>query len=132
MEEEVIRLLNAARAEAGLAPLDPDERLMQAAVSHAAYMAETGRLSHIGREGSRFDERIRIAGYSPTTAAENVAAGATDPSDAVQLWMESPPHRANILNPVFRHVGIGIAEAAGGTRYWSLSLAAPVTGAEPS
>lgn len=132
MEEEVIRLLNAARAEAGLAPLDPDERLMQAAASHAAYMAETKRLSHIGREGSRFDKRIRAAGYSPTTAAENVAAGASDPATTVQLWMESPPHRANILNPAFRHSGIGIAEAADGMLFWSLSLAAPVTGVEPS
>mgnify|MGYP003108967569 CR=1 FL=1 len=140
MISEVLERLNRARAEAGGAPLSLDTRLMQAASAHAEFMARRGLLSHEGENGSTFDQRIRAAGYEFTSAAENVAFGASDAVEVVTLWMNSPPHRANILKAEFTNAGIGIAaamETAQGAAqettaplYWSLSLAAPTGPAE--
>ncbi|MAL80080.1 MAG: hypothetical protein CMN55_13375 [Sneathiella sp.] len=132
MISDVLDQLNKARAEAGCTPLSLDTRLMQAAGAHADFMARRGLLSHEGENGSTFDQRIRAAGYEFTSAAENVAFGASDAAGVVTLWMNSPPHRANILNADFTDVGIGIANSADKTAplYWSLSLATPTGPAE--
>src|SRR3546814_916399 len=61
MKSDVLHCLNAARAQENLSPLSLDARLMQAAENHAAFMARTEKLSHIGVDTSRFDARIRAA-----------------------------------------------------------------------
>jgi uncharacterized protein YkwD len=127
---EVIDGLNEDRRKAGLPPLMMNDKLMQTAAQHAEYMDQKQTLSHLGRDGSTFDERIRATGYSFSTAAENVALGAVDAAGVVKMWMDSPPHRANILNEKVSDVGLGISpatpETSDVTRYWSLSLAAPL------
>src|SRR5713226_4782392 len=71
-------------------------------------------LSHTGPDGSTFEHRINAAGYSDWTAiGENIAAGQQSPQQVVDDWMNSPGHRANILDPSFRDVGIGIAVGPG-------------------
>jgi uncharacterized protein YkwD len=127
---DVIDGLNAERATASLAPLTVNELLIQTAQQHAEYMDRKQALSHLGVGQTTFDQRIHSVGYSFSTAAENVALGAVDAAGVVKMWMDSPPHRANILNDKVTDVGLGISpktpETPDVTRYWSLSLAAPV------
>lgn len=127
---DVIDCLNEERVKARLFVLTSNRFLMQTAQQHAEFMAGKQALSHVGQNRSTFDERIRATGYDFSVAAENIARGAVDAEGVVGLWMDSPPHRANILNASFRDVGLGISptepEDGSVTRYWSLSLAAPL------
>lgn len=129
---DVIDHLNTARAAEGLLPLTTSKLLMQTAQQHAEFMDKTQALSHMGQNRSTFDQRIKAAGYVFSVAAENIALGALDAAGVVTLWMGSPPHRANILKKQITELGIGIApeedsrDAPTISRYWSLSLAAPL------
>jgi uncharacterized protein YkwD len=80
-------------------------------------------MTHTGSNGSDAGDRIRAAGYQPSTWGENVAAGYTSASSVVAGWMGSSGHRANILNPAFTEIGVASATAADGTRYWTMVLA---------
>jgi uncharacterized protein YkwD len=53
-----------------------------------------------------------------TTAGENIAAGYTSVGAVTSGWMNSPGHKANILNPSFKIISVGVAQAANGTYYW--------------
>ncbi|MBO0334403.1 CAP domain-containing protein [Sneathiella sp. CAU 1612] len=127
---DVIDCLNAEREKVDLPALSPNDKLMLTAQQHAEFMDRKQALSHSGAGGSTFDQRILATGYKFTAAAENVALGAVDAAGVVQMWMDSPPHRANILNAQVTEVGLGISpaqpEAPEVTRFWSLTLAAPL------
>ncbi|MDF2366497.1 CAP domain-containing protein [Sneathiella sp.] len=126
---DVIDGLNAERKEANLPPLTANNLLMQTAQQHAEFMERKQALSHLGAGRTTFDQRIHSVGYNFSTAAENVALGAVNAAGVVKMWMDSPPHRANILNDKVTDVGLGISprtpEKPEVMRYWSLSLAAP-------
>jgi uncharacterized protein YkwD len=83
-------------------------------------------LSHTGSDGSDPGQRITRAGYIWRTYGENVAAGYTTPESVVAGWMQSDGHRANILNPAFRDIGVGYAYGASSTykHYWTQVFAA--------
>lgn len=85
-----------------------DNRLVTAAQQHSDDMARRGYISHTTPEGVTFDERISRAGY-PAPAAENIAKGPRSAERVVALWMNSPGHRANILNCAFTAIGVGVA-----------------------
>lgn len=105
---QALRLINDERARAGRGPLTLDSRLNRAAQGHARYMSDAGVLSHTGRGGSTFVERIEAAGYEPWRhLGENVARGYGTWSAAMTGWMGSSGHRANILGRNFRNVGLG-------------------------
>ena len=127
---DVIDCINKERQKACLPALIRNDLLMQTAHQHAEFMDKKQTLSHQGANGSSFDQRIHGVGYNFSTAAENIALGAVSATGVVQMWMESPPHRANILNNKVTEVGIGISPALPDTpdvsRYWSLTLAAPL------
>ena len=86
--------------------------------------------SHDGPGGAGFQQRISRAGYHWRVAAENLAGGLSSPEATVDSWMTSTGHRQNLLNPLFRHAGIGyaLADPDGGTvryrHYWALTLGA--------
>ena len=67
---------------------------------------------HISPSGTDLTERLRAGGFVVLRAAENLARSTT-PSRAHQTLMESPSHRANILDPSLTHVGIGVARQNG-------------------
>lgn len=120
---QVIALTNAQRRSAmgqGCPDLVPNRALSRAATRHAADMARRNYFSHTSPAGSSFVRRIRIAGYRPRRAAENIAAGQPSPEDVVRVWMESPGHRANILDCELREVGVGFASNARAAynQYW--------------
>lgn len=94
--------LNAARASAGLPLLVSDHRLDSAALAHATDMAANGFFAHAGSDGSTPGKRALAAGCRWTRVAENIASGQTIPAAAIELWLQSPGHRANILGPYDR------------------------------
>lgn len=103
----VVELVNARRAEAGCPPLTLDPRLTRAAQRHSEDMSARGYFAHTTPEGVTFAERIRRAGY-PAPAAENIARGPHSAERVMRLWMNSPGHRANILNCAFTAIGVGL------------------------
>ena len=108
-------LLNGERADRGLTALKGDARLERAARVHGGDMVEHGYFSHDGRNGSKPAERIRAAGYLASGGAwrigENLAWGTGElstPKAIVAAWMESAGHRANILQPAYREIGLSV------------------------
>jgi uncharacterized protein YkwD len=109
-------LVNQERTSRGLRPLKSNRRLAKAAGGHARDMVARGYFSHDSMNGATFVDRIRKAGYLPARAfpslGEDLAWGSGPlgtPREVVQGWMESPGHRANILNAKFREAGMGVA-----------------------
>jgi len=106
--DRVVELINAARRQEGLEPLSPAASLMEAAQRQARAMAESGRLSHTGPDGSIMAGRVEAAGYTGWTAlGEVIGAGQTSPGAVVAEWLASPEHRAHLLDPAYRELGAG-------------------------
>lgn len=114
-EQTLFSLINQERANQGLSALNWQSQLATAASVHSTDMACNNFFSHTGSNGSTFDQRIRAQGYSFSSAAENLFAGG-GPQDAFTAWMNSPGHRANMLNPNLQEIGIGYMYN-GGTTY---------------
>lgn len=121
---EVVQLANLQRVAAGLPPLVVHPAAAAAAMSHSGDMAATGRMSHIGSDGSDAGTRLTRAGFTWRTWGENVAAGQRTAPDVMSAWMNSAGHRANILGTTFTTIGVGVATTGDGTRYWTMVLAA--------
>ncbi|HEX9809642.1 MAG TPA: CAP domain-containing protein [Alphaproteobacteria bacterium] len=122
-EVRALQLLNSARAVHRYPPLIPDRRLFCAARAHARDMAATGRLDHEGSDGADLGARLARFGYPHRRAAENIARAGAEPGEVVRLWLASPEHRRNALDPAFRHAGIGRAyDRSAGVFYWTLDL----------
>ncbi|USG60111.1 CAP domain-containing protein [Sneathiella marina] len=139
----ITNTLNTERQKKNLLPLTLDKRLMETAQQHAEFMEKKQALTHSGAkiltlhpalsspvQASEIADRIRATGYLFSVAAENIALGAVDAAGLIRLWMNSPPHRDNILNTHITNMGIGFSEPGRPEtdilRYWSLSLAAPI------
>jgi hypothetical protein len=106
-QELIFQLVNQERATRGLGALQIDVRLTDVAVKHSALMARSKAISHQFRSEAAPFDRILASGLRFDVEGENVASN-HDASSAHQALMNSPPHRANILNPKFSHVGIGV------------------------
>jgi uncharacterized YkwD family protein len=116
IEQQVLTLTNQERAKAGLKPLATDAKLMNAAREKSTDMRTNKYFSHTSPTlGSPFD-RMKELGITYKAAAENIAMGQQSASEVVKAWMESPGHRANIMNGNFTHIGIGY-DAQG--HYWT-------------
>jgi uncharacterized protein YkwD len=115
-------LINRERSAHRERPLREDQRLELAAESHTATMIADGYFGHYGRGGQTPADRLREAGYIPSSSVgysigENIAwgtGGLASPRAIVAAWMQSPPHRENILNAEFEDTGIGVAAAVPG------------------
>ncbi|TDB91352.1 CAP domain-containing protein [Actinomadura sp. KC216] len=112
-EAAVVSLTNAERAKAGCRPLHVDQRLVTAARKHSADMAANGYFDHTSRNGDSPWKRMEDAGY-PSPGAENIAKGYSTAAAVMRGWMDSPGHRANILNCDLRAIGVGKASGPGG------------------
>ena len=109
LEAQMLRLLNQERARAGVGPLVADTALRAVGRAHSTDMFERGYFSHVTPEGVNPFDRMLAAGIRYTDAGENLALAPTLPIAHSGL-MHSPGHRANILNPAFHRVGIGIID----------------------
>jgi uncharacterized protein YkwD/deoxyadenosine/deoxycytidine kinase len=148
VKNEVVSLTNAQRLQAGLNPLTRNLLLESAAQAHVADMDASNRyLAHTGSNGSDPVTRIAATGYKGgwidlgngqlrTISSENAAAGQKTPAEVVDAWMNSPGHRAAILDPYTKEIGIGFEfdnevgdiTAQGykaGTTYWVQNFGYP-------
>ena len=116
----LVQLTNAERSRAGIVPLRANARLMQAAQLQADQMARLGRLDHVlsGAQYPRPEDRLAAAGYQWQAYAENIAMGQASPAAAMDSWMHSSGHRANILNAGLTELGIGFARDSAGRPYY--------------
>jgi uncharacterized protein YkwD len=113
--------LNAQRDRYGLRPLKLNRKLSRAARRHARDMVRRRYFAHDSLGGGTFVDRIRHTGYlkgaNSWSLGENLAWGSHNraaPRAITDMWMNSAGHRANILSPSFREVGIGLALGAPG------------------
>jgi len=111
-QQQVMDLANADRAKNGLAPLKWDPALAQAATEHAQLMAQQPALSHQYPGEPDLVARAGAAGAHFRSIAENVALAPT-PQALEQEWMNSAPHRANLLNPTMNVIGVGLVKRGG-------------------
>jgi uncharacterized protein YkwD len=109
METAMLALLNESRETAGFAHLQANITLRAAARRHGADMFAYGYLSHQSRDGLLPLARVEATGLAPWHVGENLAY-AQDVREAHRLLMKSPGHRANILSPIYRWVGIGVMD----------------------
>ena len=106
-EKEVFDLINKQRTQNGLSPLKENSELQRVARIKAQDMVNNNYFSHTSPTyGSPFD-MIKSFKISYNTAGENIAGNSSN-SSAVTAWMNSPGHRANILNGSFNQTGIGV------------------------
>jgi uncharacterized protein YkwD len=129
--EALLEAHNRVRAEEKLPPLKANAQLTQAARLHARDIAERNQLSHEGSDGSDPAMRVKRAGYVFKEVAENVAAGQDTVADAMRSWIESPPHRKNILGD-FTEMGGAVAKASDGQSYWCVDFGRPMPKVEAS
>ncbi|HET9745128.1 MAG TPA: CvpA family protein [Chitinophagaceae bacterium] len=108
-EAQMLALVNKERVKHGLKPLQPDPVLVPVARAHSQDMFAKGYFAHDNLEGQDPFDRMRAANVPFRAAGENLALAQTVEIAHVNL-MNSPGHRANILNPSFGRVGIGILD----------------------
>lgn len=110
-EKEVFELINKQRIQNGLSPLKENSELQRVARIKAQDMVNNNYFSHTSPTyGSPFD-MMKSFKISYNTAGENIAGNSSN-SDAVIAWMNSPGHRANILNSSFNQTGIGVVKGS--------------------
>lgn len=111
-ERELARLINEERTKQGLKPLEMDERLSEAARVHSQNMARLKQLSHQFPGEPKLQDRLARTGVPFDAVAENVAHSGSV-GDAHEELMLSSGHRANILNPRYNAVGVGVVDVKG-------------------
>jgi len=105
----IVRAMNSVRAAYGVRPLRTGRALTRAARAHSADMARNGYFDH-----GDFIRRLRRFGVRLPYVGENLAYGTSGLSAGaiVRMWIASPPHRQNLLDPGFQRVGVGMAGGA--------------------
>ena len=130
IEQRIFELTNEDRVGEGLQPLEPMDELANAARWQSCCLAENGLLVHDSPECGTVNDRLLMFGLPMTDGAENIGqvpdarqyyAGTMEPvglytdEEVAQRfntgWMNSPPHRANILDPRLTHLGVGVCKA---------------------
>ncbi|MGJ5757036.1 CAP domain-containing protein [Streptomyces galbus] len=114
----MLALVNQERRTAGCAPLTQNDRLRDAAQAHSDDMAGRDFFDHVNPDGADPGRRITAAGYRWSTYGENIAKGQQTARSVMTSWMNSPGHRANILNCAFKNLGVGVHQGDGGP-YWT-------------
>lgn len=115
--EQVVELVNAERAKAGLGALTLDKSIEAAALVRAREIEIS--FSHTRPDGRSFSTVLTDNGISFSGAGENIAWGQKSPEEVVNAWMNSPSHRANILNSRFTKIGVGYYQNQSGRNFWT-------------
>ena len=122
LEPQVFAAINDLRRAQGLAPLRLSRALSLAADEHSLSMAEHGYFEHSSLDGSPFTRRVVAAyavGARQWSVGENLvwASPGLSAREVLNLWLASPPHRATLLSPAWRDVGLGAVRAVAGGVY---------------
>jgi uncharacterized protein YkwD len=110
----LVVLINEARQAQGLHPLVQQAQLTAAARAHSRDMACNDFIAHTGSDGSTPADRVNAQGYDYSWVGENIFAGNSSPQATFDWWMNSEPHRNNILHPNYTEIGIGYSYLADG------------------
>ena len=105
VEQKLLDFTNAQRTYYGLEPLALDESLLKSARTHCFWMASARNLQH-----------------TSSPVAENIVMGQRTTREAVNSWMTSPGHRANMLSGSYRRLGMAAYETHDGVIYWCLQF----------
>lgn len=119
IENEVIRLVNVERSKQGLSQLTGDWQLSRVARYKSTDMRDANYFSHYSPTYGDPFKMMHSFGITFYAAGENIAMGQPTAQSVMTSWMNSPGHRANILNPQYNEIGVGIAKTASGTIYWT-------------
>ena len=101
VEARIVERTNVQRAQHGLPPLQVDVRLLKSARNHAAWMTNNRSMTH-----------------TTQPVGENIAMGQRSSGEVLTAWMNSSGHRANILNPGYRRIGVAAYSTPNGTIFW--------------
>jgi len=120
---EVLDLVNQERTDQGLGTLTWDDDLTTVAYLHSVDMDvrdfwDNG-YPHVDPDGNGLVDRLDAAGITYSLAGENIAIGYTTPEAVMDGWMNSPGHKANILNAGFTQLGIGLHVGDWPHNYWT-------------
>lgn len=121
-KRSMVEWVNVQRQAQGKPALALDGKLARAAQGHACAMAASGQMVHQIPGGPDFVQRLNSEGYRPRAGAENIAKmRSAGHQRTAEIWQNSPPHWANILNAKVNEIGIGLAMAEG-RYYWVMDV----------
>lgn len=127
LADQVLQLVNLARAEEALQPVAVSTKLQQVAEDYACRMVEEGFFGHEDPiTGQSSGERVISGKYIFHSIGENLAAGQTTAAEVMKSWMESPSHRDVILDPNWKDVGIAVRGGGEYSIYWVQEFGDPV------
>ena len=122
---QLLQLVNAARMQANIRPLCHSHKLTLAAAAQSAYQSSVNTMTHDGPVS--LGDRFLRQGYQPQAVAENVGFTSTPFAQVVfDIWMGSPEHRRNILDPQYVHFGAASSQGSSGLYYWTQLFASPM------
>ncbi len=125
-EDEVLRLVNEERARNGLQTLKANWQAARVARIKSQDMINNKYFGHTSPlYGSPF-KMLESYGLRFSAAAENIAKGQRTAQEVMNAWMNSPGHKANILNKSFTELGVGAAKDSNGTLYWTQLFLKPI------
>ena len=119
IEQQVVNLVNAERAKAGLKPLKADWELARVARFKSEDMRDNRYFDHNSPIYGTPFQMMKSFGINYRSAGENIAAGQTTAESVMKSWMNSPGHKKNILSPNFTHIGVGYAKGGSYGHYWT-------------
>ncbi len=118
-EKQVVDLVNAERAKAGVAPLTLDSSISNVARTKSQDMATNNYFAHQSPTYGSAGNMLTKFGIKYTAWGENIASGQKTPQQVVTAWMNSEGHRANILSSTYTKIGVGYATNSKGVPYWT-------------
>ena len=110
LPSQVVELTNLERGFSNVTPLKENALLTKAAQAKARDMATKSYFAHVSPEGKQPWNWLSEVGYRYGAAGENLAVRFNESKDVVEAWMASPSHRANIIKPTYREIGVGVAQ----------------------
>ena len=133
LTQDLLNTINAELAKRHLAPLRTSNTLMQVADFYSCRLIDGRFFDHVDPfDGSTVDTRVTDFGYAFQKVGENLAAGHKNAKDAVNAWMDSPGHRANLLDPAFTETGIAVKIGGDYGWYWVQEFGKPAVTTHPT
>lgn len=123
LSERMAEAINVAREGEGKTLLETDGTLSSIAQSHACDIAAIGHASVAGSDGSNVVDRARTAGYSSCGVTQLVSVD-DSPEGIVGGWMNSVPHRTELLSQLNEEIGVGVTRGSDGRMWWSVVMGA--------
>ena len=136
--KEALAAINAARSQArtcgdkafpAVGPLTWDARAAYAALLESEWMLDSNSFGHVWPTGELVWDRLAMSGYQWSKADENIAAGYRSLAEAMQAWIDSPPHCVALMRADITETAIALVPGREGSTYlsyWTMVLATPL------